>query len=299
MNVDDDILGWVEYRVSRLYWLAGMRDAIEGVEKKNLDDCEVYDFFMNHLIVLSGLRKKLLEGSSCIPDCRALCCYLSKDYSNRIPIATHELEALKDILTAEGRICEDYYTIVPLDMIDAGFRDYLGKMPDFIFTADGVQMVYMLNLSDRFIDQELLKHIPKSVKKSRRMRVDRTSRACIFLDDEGKCTLYGKLRFIICREFFCLTAVTMIILRQLGLVDDSVIKLPLGRLNMMSNDIATAFRSSRILDWEGEYDDRFRELAISYVTGGEVKEEYRKLREFEKEYESMLTDSIKKAMESY
>jgi hypothetical protein len=296
MDVDEDVAAWVECRVSRLYWLSNMMDAIAGVRRKSAGGRVLYDFFSNHLVLLNSLRDRLLSGSFCLRYCRGLCCYFPVGYSNQLPVSQSELEYLRGIVSDAGGRLEDCVTFVPFDKVSADLRRYLSVMDGFVFDVGGTRMVCMVNPSGRVIDGGLLRQLPKHIKKFRGMWVNSESCACRFLDGDGRCMLYGKLRFTVCREFYCLTAFTAVVLQHLGLWDDSM-RASMEDLNAMACDVALAFKRRGLLDLERRYDSMFRELAIEYVTGGDAGVRYRSFIEFEREYDSALRLCVKKAMQ--
>jgi len=285
---EEDIFSWAECRVSRFYWLSHMRGVIEKAVGKCPEDLRVRDFFVNHFDVLSIFKKNLVEGSSCILDCKALCCYSSRDHSTQIPITRHEVDVLRKLVAEEGGVFEDYYTMVPVDGLCKEWRDYLDGLHDFFFYVNGAKMVCMLKPSDRVIDIKLLWDKPRSVKKSRKLWIDEKSCACRFLNGDNKCVLYDKLRFTVCREFYCLPAITVLVLRHIGLADSALLNLSMREMNLLSREVARSFSENKLLDWERDFDLKFRELAIAYVRSEDVEKRFNELKNFEREYESTL-----------
>ncbi|MBM3309058.1 MAG: hypothetical protein FJY77_02290 [Candidatus Altiarchaeales archaeon] len=285
---EEDIFRWVECRVSRYYWLGYMSDAIESSVRSGLGGLEVHDFFVDQFAVLQDLKKMLVEGSSCIPDCKALCCYFSRDHSTQIPISTDEFEVLRDIVSGWGGNFEDYYSMVPADRISVELLDYLKSSRNFFFDVNGVRMVCLLSSSDRLIDASLLWDLPKSVKRFRRLWADKDSCACRFLDQNNRCVLYDRLRFTVCSEFYCLPVIVVMVLRHLGFVDEGFLGLSLREINLVSNSIAESFRVNKLLGLEREFDSKFRELAIAYVNGGDVGKRFSELKDFERQYADLL-----------
>jgi hypothetical protein len=295
-NSEEDIFRWVECRVSRFYWLGYMSDVIEKCARNGSCSLEVHDFFVDQFAVLRDLKKMLVEGSFCIPDCKALCCYFSRDFSTQIPISKYELDALREIVAGWGGDVRDYYNMAPAEGLGKDLLKYLSETPGFFFDVNGVRMVCLLNPSGRLIDAGLLWDLPKSVKRFKRLWADKDSCACRFLSGDNKCIIYDRLRFTVCREFYCLPVIVVIVLRHLGLVDESLLNLSLREVNLVSNSIAESFRVNNFLGLEREFDSKFRELAIAYVNGGEVGGRYRELREFEKQYGCLMSGCLKSAV---
>ena len=299
MDDEEDLLMWVELRASRFYWLANMRQQLDAAAGNG---GRIHTFLMSHLNELAAFKRAFVAGSSCPKDCRALCCFFSKEYENQLPVSNNERRLLDRVLLKEGRNPADYYTFVPVEKVSADVNDYLSGMPGFIFTRNGVTMVCMLNPSHTAVKPELLKDLPKTGKRFRRMWVKPGSNACRFLSDEGSCTLYKRVRFTVCREFYCLTAIAVIALINLGLADASaeasIMKKPLRTLNALADKIALEFRSRGFLTKEKEYDSMVRELALAHLRGEETESRYKKLRKFEKDYDKKLKDSLKAALET-
>lgn len=294
MDEEEDLLAWVEVRVSRYYWLANMRQKIGDAAENSK---KVHEYLTSHLNALALFKRSFVAGSSCPGDCNACCCYFPKEYASQLPLSNSERMLLDRILSGEGVRPADYYTLVPLEKVSSDVQDYLEGMPGFIFKRNGVSMACMLNPSDQAVSPELLKHIPKTVKKYRRMWVKSDSCACRFLSSSNKCRLYDRLRFTICREFYCLPAITVIVLRNLGLADESIMEKPLSRLNALADRIALEYRSREVLKKEKEYDSMVRELALAQLNGEETEGLFKKIKKFEREYDKKLKEDLKTAME--
>lgn len=295
MDVEEGVAVWLECRVGRLCWLSGMMEAVEGVGRSCPRDYVLYDLFVNHLVLLNRLRGRLSVGSFCLKYCRGLCCYFPAEYSDQLPVSRSELESLRRIRSGSGRRFGDCFTFVPLDKVSVELRDYFSGMDGFVMDVDGIQMVCMVNPSSRVIDSSLIRQLPGHARKSRGMWVNSESCACRFLDGDCRCMLYDKLRFTVCREFYCLTALTAVVLQHLGLWVDSV-DLSMEDINAMCSEVALAFERNGLLDLERRYDSLFRELAVNYVAGVDVTALHRRFMEFERDYDSRLRECIRNAM---
>ena len=296
MNDYEELYSWTARRLGRYYWLAHMMREISKVKRQDSRKAEVYDFLVNHLASLENIKRRL-EGGACIPDCTAYCCYFSKGYEKQLPITRREKARLKEILKADKSKIEQFCTMVPIASLHEKLVINARNRPEFIFYVNGAEMACTINPTNRRIQESSLQDMPKTLVKRDKMWVRSDSCACRFLENK-KCNIYSSLRFMVCSEFLCLTALAIAVLAYLGFADEKTMKMPMKNLNQLASEVAIAFRSNGLLELEAEYDDIVKSIAIVYAKGEYTDKEFKKAKKLELEYGKKLSKSIKEVIQT-
>ena len=175
------------------------------------------------IVEARNMRQEMLNSSSCMLPCPSFCCHFSKEtILHGLYIGPWKLHAIREYLREKG-LPEGQY----IGKISYGGERYLKELipPQFIIGEHGEKWIFFPQRQKNKINKEFLKDLPKGSDCQTLVWINENTRPCAFLQ-EGRCMIHdagGEEGLLSCKEFLCLTGFVFVVLKWLGLVDESEI----------------------------------------------------------------------------
>jgi tetratricopeptide (TPR) repeat protein len=165
--------------------------------------------------------RRAMEEASCTLPCSAYCCHFSGEtVRHGVHIGPWKLSAIRNFLKDKGLPEGDY-----LDRMRFTGEEHLVRLipPHHVVRERGQGFVYYPKRSEKVLDKALLADLPRGREYQDLLWINENSRACAFLH-EGKCSIHDladEPSLPACKEFLCMTGFVFVLLKHLGLIDES------------------------------------------------------------------------------
>jgi hypothetical protein len=199
--------------LSRPVWLDRLREG--GIKNFRL-----LEIIRNLRDVLQG-KREMLGKASCLLPCPSYCCHFTGEtILHGVHIGPWKLHAIRKYLREKGLPEDEYLKRMPYHG-----EQHLKELipPQYIVGEKGEQWVYYPGRQTSTVSRVLLKDVPKGREYQTLVWIDESARACVFLE-EGRCMIHdtgGEPGLPSCKEFLCLTGFVFVVLKHLGLTDES------------------------------------------------------------------------------
>jgi len=166
-----------------------------------------------------------LEGGSCpVHSCPAYCCHFTGEpVRHGVHIGAGKLYAIRGFLKERGFREQDF-----LDKLPYNGEKHLSLLipPNYMLKEHGRRFVYYPKRASLFLDDAVLKDLPKGKDYQTLMWINEKARPCAFLH-EKKCLIHNvgeESGLDSCKQFFCMTGFVFLILKHLGIADEAQIQ---------------------------------------------------------------------------
>lgn len=167
--------------------------------------------------------RHVVEEASCTLPCPAYCCHFSEaPLVHGVYIGPWKLLAIRTFLR-EKAFSEKTF----LDRVPFKKDDHFTKLlpPHIVVRENGRDFVYAPKRRKAALGKGLLKYLPKGRDYQSLLWINQKARPCAFLRS-GRCLIHdlaGEPGLPSCKEFLCLTGFAMVVLKHLGMVEQSEI----------------------------------------------------------------------------
>jgi tetratricopeptide (TPR) repeat protein len=207
--------------------LQAIKDALSGpawldeVSESGIKDLRLRKIFGCLREVLHE-RRGVLENASCLLPCPSYCCHFTGEtILHGVYIGPWKLHAVRKFLREKGLPENEFLGRMPYHE-----EQHLQELipPQFIVSEKGEQWIYY-PLRQKSTLRALLRDLPKGKDYQTILWINEKARACVFLQG-GRCIIHdtgGEPGLPSCKEFLCLTGFVFVVLKWLGLMDESEI----------------------------------------------------------------------------
>lgn len=267
----------------------------EGLGKKKIKNQKLREVVRDNVEALN-MRQEMLNSSSCMLPCPSFCCHFSKEtVLHGLYIGPWKLHAIREYLREKG-LPEDQY----IDKISYNGEKYLKELipPQFIISEHGEKWIFFPRRQKNKFNKEFLRDLPKGSDCQTLVWINENARPCAFLL-EGRCMIHdagGEEGLPSCKEFLCLTGFVFVVLKLLGLVDESEIasrnirelnKIAIESLLILASEL---YGHKSVINHVGMIDDLLKKAIES-----DRSDNTRVMNELMREYDSSL-DSYEKVV---
>jgi Fe-S-cluster containining protein len=260
---------WVESRVKLFEWIQSIED---GIVVKGRDQVGVRarDYILNKRVMLEGMLERIVFNPVCgIKGCKA-CCFFDDGNLIGVPVDKSVVSRIRVFSEAAGIGAS--LKAVDVGLLKDNVRENLLKYSDeYFFSEGGSDFVYYTALNrGRQLSVDVLTNLPR-FNERQFMWNKKDSMACVFLDGDGRCMLYGRgLAPSVCREFICVTGNAVNFLCYLGFTDyGRMNSMPLSVLNEVGVRVNEVL-GGRLPELELEFEEKFRRLVGLCVGGRDI-----------------------------
>ncbi|HHQ44651.1 MAG TPA: hypothetical protein ENN13_00760 [Candidatus Altiarchaeales archaeon] len=265
---------WVEDKTLLLEWADEKWPEI--LNKRSVENDRAYHLIENTLQVLESLLYGTALNPKCPLNCASACCFFSEKEGVKIPLELSKLKEISEYVKNTGGKTEDYLELKPVAELPLIMKSQVENPTpgyEYVTKRHGLDMVYLLKTNPDFIAAGFTENIPL-VSPGRKMRLDETHKACVFLTKDGLCSLHEKgIKPIVCTTYMCFTSYALNLLYLMGyLTDESLKGNDFELLNKAAVKADEIFSLKEFQEIDVKRDDAFKDLVSAFISGAGLDE---------------------------